>query len=162
VKKALIASLAALVLLLVSQQQAYAWKKWSFNAGISINYEGGNNSFLWGLYQNGQVPGYPSDYYPLNRSIVSGPSPYGGFPAYGGAPLAADYSGGHGPALPAGAQPMPSGNQSQQPKQAETQAVYYNNYNYQPAGYQTPSYGYSNYGYSNYGNYQVPSYWYGR
>jgi hypothetical protein len=151
VNKLIVAGALALGLVLTGQQEASAWTKWSVNAGISVNYEGGNNNFLWGMFRSGQVPGYPTD--------VCMTGPFGGAAPFIGPEYAygyADY--GHAPVTtePPVAQPSAKTN---------TQAVYYPN---QPAAYypnagsyQYPAYGYSygnGYGYAQ----QVPSYWYGR
>jgi hypothetical protein len=163
----MVAGFLALGLVLSSQQQASAWSKWSFNAGISVNYEGGNNSALWGMFRSGQVPGYPTDVWQGFCAPQFGYPGYGGFGGYGGyGGYAVPYD--HA-AAPSGQQTQPATGpgttQPQQNNKGETQAVYYNNYNRQPTGnyYPTNNYQYSNYGYSGYGygNYQVPSYWYG-
>jgi hypothetical protein len=152
VKKFIVAGLAALGLVLASQQQAAAWSKFSFNAGVSINYEGGNNNFLWGAFRGGQVPGYPTDVYMGQNAYPGCAFGYPGAVDYG---YAGGYQGGY--VAPAPQQDAPK-------QQAETRALYQPNYYYQPVSYQ--SYGYypyasQSYGYgAGYG--QVPSYWYGR
>ena len=155
--KLIVAGALALGLVLTAQQEASAWTKWSVNAGISINYEGGNNNFLWGMYRSGQVPGYPTDVYMGPYGLASSPAPLAGPDcAYGypGYPL-------YGSAAPA---PVTTETPVAAPK-TSTQAIYYPN---QPAAYypNAGSYQYPTYGYS-YGNgygyaQQVPSYWYGR
>jgi hypothetical protein len=169
VKKLLVAGLLALGLVLTSQQQASAWSKWSFNAGISVNYEGGNNSFLWGLSRSGQVPGYPTDVigcgpFGNGNGGLPGAYGYGGYGGYGGYPLDYHAAAPVTPTAPGAGQPQPAG-QPQNGKQAETQAVYYSGYNYQPSNYYYPAntnyYNYQSSGFGGYG-YQVPSYWYGR
>jgi hypothetical protein len=157
VKRLIATGLMALVLVLSSQQQALAWRKCSFSAGISWHVESGNNNFLWGLFKNGQVPGYPTDVLPTFQGVAY-PNPYAGIgpvgPVFGGPP----------PVVA----PLPPVAATQQPAPPVKQAIYYNNYNYQAVGYnypannsyanQTPGYSYPQY---NYSNYQVPSYWYG-
>jgi hypothetical protein len=158
VKKFLAASILALGLVLASQQQASAWTKFNFSIGANINYEGGNNNFLFGLYRSGQLPGYPTDVY---QGFGSQPQIQFVYPPAHGYPVPMDY------APHPVAQPMPSAAQpqKQQAQPATTQAIY--NFNSQPAGYyyptnnnyQYPTYAYPQYGYGS--NYQVPSYWYG-
>jgi hypothetical protein len=152
VNKLIVAGALALGLVLTAQQQASAWTKWSVNAGISINYEGGNNNFLWGMYRSGQIPGYPTDVYMGSPFGGGGPAPLVGPDCPYGYPI-------YGSAAPVTTEPPVAA-----PK-TNTQAVYYPN---QPAAYypnagsyQYPAYGYSygnGYGYAQ----QVPSYWYGR
>jgi hypothetical protein len=145
----------ALGLVLTAQQEASAWTKWSVNAGISINYEGGNNNFLWGMFRSGQVPGYPTDVY-MGAAFGDG----------GLTPLVSpDWSYScPGCALNGSTAPATTEPPAAAPK-SNTQAIYYPN---QPAAYypnagsyQYPAYGYSygnGYGYAQ----QAPSYWYGR
>jgi hypothetical protein len=163
VNKFIVAGALALGLLLTAEQKASAWTKWSFNAGVSINYEGGNNNWFWGMFRSGQVPGYPTDVCMAGPFGADGFAPYGvpdfGAYAYGGYPAAGGYVAGaeQGPRAPEpqAARPLPA--------KTNAQAVYYPN---QPAAYypnnsyQAPAYGsYGNgYGYTQ----QVPSYWYGR
>ena len=154
--KLIFAGALALGLVLTAQQEASAWCKWSVNAGVSINYEGGNNSWLWGAFNSGQVPGYPSDAL-LVPSFA--PASTNGYPTYGGYYGHADYGTPHAPHT--AAEPPVAAPQA---KSTTTQAIYY------PNAYQPAAYGYSNtgsyqYNYSPYGNgfaQQVPSYWYGR
>jgi hypothetical protein len=151
------ASALALGLVAMSQQEAKAWCKWSVNAGISINYEGGNNNCLWGAFRGGQVPGYPTDVFQGGFNMPH--ANFGYPPAY---PVFQDYGAYHGgqpqPAAPNGDQKPP---QAKQPD-TTTRAIYYPNQNYQSAGYYYPAAYYqqpaANYGY---GFSQVPSYWYG-
>jgi len=55
-KKMLIASMAAVVLMAAAQQQASAWCKFNLGAGFNISLEGANNNLLWGLFKNGPQP----------------------------------------------------------------------------------------------------------
>lgn len=153
-KKIIAAGLLALGIMLASRQEASAWTKFSLSAGITLNYEGGNNNFCNGLFRSGQVPGYPTDVY---MGGIGAPC-YGfdgvytyGYGFDGGAPVATANQGYAPQAAPA---------QAARP-QGTTQAVYYPQGG---AGYPTANYGYGSYGYSygGYGNQQVPSYWYGR
>jgi hypothetical protein len=50
----------ALALALASQQQASAWVNARFGVGLNIQYQSGNNCWLWGALRNGQVPGAES------------------------------------------------------------------------------------------------------
>jgi hypothetical protein len=157
VNKLIVAGALALGLVLTAQQEASAWTKFSFNAGVSINYEGGNNNFWGGLFRSGQVPGYPTDVY------MGGPfAPVFGYPdcpVYGGVPYAYGYGGdAHGAPITTEPPTAPT------PAKTNAQAIYYPNSGNQPASYypsagsyQYPAYGYG-YGYTQ----QVPSYWYGR
>src|SRR5438105_4197950 len=83
----------ALGLTALSQQRAAAWYKWSISAGININFESANNSWLCGLFKSGQVPGYPTDGYNAMGSCGGG-MPYGYPMGYGGD--FGDHGGGYG------------------------------------------------------------------
>jgi len=154
-KRILVASLAALSLVLLSHQQASAYSKFKFGIGFNISWEGANNSFLCGLLKGGPGPGCcASD--PYAGCVDGGGSPYccgGGSPyshgigpdGFGAQPIAPPPP----PAVPGGAP-------------AVAQPVGYFNYP-QQAGYgyyQQPSYG--TYQQPDYSSYQVPSYWYGK
>lgn len=101
-KKTLTAGLAALVLTIAGQQPAHAWSKYNFGIGMNIDYQGGGNSVLWGLFKGAQVPdpsmyggvvaggpvdgtahppvGHPAG--PMSSPIMPGPSmPYTPMPA---------------------------------------------------------------------------------
>jgi hypothetical protein len=171
VNKLIVAGALALGLVLTAQQEASAWSKWSFGAGIWANGESGNNNYLWGAFRSGQVPGYPTDVYQGLGSYGAGGPPAG--PGYAGGPAFGGYGGGYpdypmhagsGPVAPTMTEPP----LAQPAAKTNTQAVYYPNSGYQPAAYypNTGSYQYPNYG-ANYGYgygyaQQVPSYWYGR
>src|SRR5437764_10386456 len=91
VKKFLMVGVLALGGLALSQQQASAWSKFNMSIGLNISYEAANNNFFWGLFRNGQVPGYPTDT-GHNFSVNNGPPPgYGGFPDHG-YPMAQPYA----------------------------------------------------------------------
>jgi len=60
-KRILCTALAALGLLLGSQQQASAWHKCSFGVGLNLSCEGANNSVLWGVMKGGPAPGQMVD-----------------------------------------------------------------------------------------------------
>ena len=180
-KRFLIIGALALGLVAMSRQEASAWIKCRFSVGLNWSWDSGNNNFLWGFMKNGQVPGYPTDFYAGGASMPP-PSPYagmmgggmvGGYPDMGGhAP-----TGGPGFVAPAPSQtqepPTGKGNNSPAPGQP-TAVNWYGNSSYQPVGYnqapsynQTPRYNYGSYGSQGYTGYgssgfsQVPSYWYG-
>ena len=152
-KRMIVAGLLALAALVGSQDRASAWVKWNFNAGINMNYEGGGNSILWGLYQTSPspgcgVPGYMMQPAPFNNSncctAVVNPAlqyPASGCPApvYPPVPVA--------PVAPAPALPHPT-----PVAPASVHAVSYTAPNY--IQYYQPYTG------QYYG--QAPSYWYGR
>jgi hypothetical protein len=173
VKKFLTIGALALGLAAVSQQEASAWIKCNFSVGLNWSWESGNNSFLWGAWTSGQVPGYPTDAYNGHHAA---PSPYAGM--MGGAVPYADH-GGYAPHGGSGFVAPPPGQTPEPPthKNGSTSApasAYYGSNGYQPVGYyqtpasyyQAPSYGTPSYGhYGSQGSYgygsQVPSYWYG-
>ena len=177
-KKFLMFGALALGLAAVSEQEASAWIKCNFSVGLNWSWESGNNSFLWGLWSSGQVPGYPTDAY---NGHYAAPSPYAGM--MGGAVPYADHGGyaphgGSGFVAPPPGQTVepPTGKGTIPPPAQPTATSQYGASGYQPVGYyqapayyqapnyNTPSYGYGSqgyYGYGSYGNYQVPSYWYG-
>jgi hypothetical protein len=134
-KRFLLASLLALVLLAGSHQTASAWSKWNVMVGVNVSYEGGGNSFLWGLARSAPYPG--------------------GYGWGGGDHYAGDY-GYHG--YPASYQTQPQ--QWQAPAPAPAPAPQQNPPATTPGTQQTTqAVGYYYYGYT---NYQAPSYWYGR
>jgi hypothetical protein len=184
VKKFLIISALALGLAAVVEQEASAWIKCNFSVGLNWSWESGNNSFLWGAWTSGQVPGWPTDAW---NGTHANPSPY---TMMGGGPVVYGDHGGYPPPGPHGDNgfvapppgqtaepPAGKGGGTPPPPQPTTTGQYGTN-GYQPVGYyqapasyyqapnySTPSYGYYGgqgyYGYGSYGNYQVPSYWYG-
>src|SRR5262245_37097105 len=85
VKKWTLMGALALGIVAVSGQQASAWYKVGFSAGISFTWESANNSWLWGALRSGQVPGHPTDlptwvsHYPASNSAIAGGVPGGGF-----------------------------------------------------------------------------------
>lgn len=56
-KKIIMAGLVALCLLAIANQRASAWVNSRFGMGINANWQSGNNTWLWGVWRNGQVPG---------------------------------------------------------------------------------------------------------
>jgi hypothetical protein len=155
VKKFLIMGALALGLVAMPRQEASAWVKCNFSVGLNWSWESANNSALWGLWRNGQVPGYPSDAWCCSPGSGSwgsglygmgafpGYGPYGGDPGYGRDP-------GYGPPPHNGAPPYtapaptpaptpaPKNNDNTPPPQA---SGWYGNSAYQAVGYyQAPSY----------------------
>jgi hypothetical protein len=59
-KRISLLGLFALLLTLTLQQQACAWLNFKFGAGVNWNWQSGGNNFLWGLFRNGQPPGFGS------------------------------------------------------------------------------------------------------
>jgi hypothetical protein len=55
-KKLLSFGLFVAGLFLATAHPAQAWVNFKFSAGINMHYQSGNNCFLWGLFNNGQVP----------------------------------------------------------------------------------------------------------
>ena len=84
-KKSIAAGLMAICLTALSQQEASAWVNSKFGIGLSWDWQGGGNSFLWGLWRSSQPPG-PEAYGFAPRGPAPGGFPGGGFP--GGAPYA--------------------------------------------------------------------------
>ncbi len=122
-KKILTLGLLAVVAALGTSRSADAWTNCKFSIGLNWACQSGNNSFLWGLWHNGQVPEYDG---------------YGGG-HYNGLPP------GYGPPYPPGTQPFPYfGTNKQQQHQSMPSAAagsstsYYHQANYAPS-YQTPS-----------------------
>jgi hypothetical protein len=175
-KKLLGVSLLTLAVALLAQQEASAWSNIRFGIGLNMAWQTGNNSFGWGLWRDGQVPGSPTDAGLMNR----GGSGYGGGGGYGGG-----HGGGGGNAPPPpgfgfGGQdffgPNPNPNQgpmkdtpeppaapkSEKADGPEQVGYYYNSY-VRPAVYTTPSYApYYVPGY-NYNYYFTPqAYYYGQ
>ena len=159
-KKFIVVGLLALGLTAVSQQQASAWYKLNFSIGMNFNWESGNNSYLWGMVNSGQYPGYASD----SRHNYSWGSPWANqypmqYQSYPVMPYAGQYAA-------QGAQPQHY--QTQEPPLGGRNTSQSSSYRYsthQPIGhylpatnyyYQTPGY-YPSWGYQ----YQVPAYWYG-
>jgi hypothetical protein len=67
-KKLLAMSVLALAAVAVSGRPAQAWSNWKFNVGLNLQYQGADNSVLWGLFRGGPV-----------QCCVGGPgaNPYG-------------------------------------------------------------------------------------
>jgi len=153
-KKIVLASLFAIGVIALSQQQASAWVNTKFGIGLNYSHQSGGNNFGWGLWQNGQVPG--------PEAFGGGGGYYGG----GGGGGGGGYYGGGGfpsyaPSAPccggSGAQqfqaPMPKTTSDYSTPQNPYAGVYYYNSPYQLASYpQQPAYYY----------YAPPNYYYGR
>lgn len=71
--KRLAFGVAAVALVLASQQQASAWSKFNFGVGLNVGWQGGGNSVLWGVLKGRPLPG-------------DGGYGDGGGPGLGGAP----------------------------------------------------------------------------
>src|SRR5262245_54629565 len=90
-KKFVTRSLLALALVAAASAPAMAWKNSQWGLGLSWNYQSGGNSFLGGIWQNGQPPGPDSGIAPAMPAPVFGPT-FGAsqqqpqLPAYGRAP----------------------------------------------------------------------------
>lgn len=65
----------ALLIVLMLQQQSPAWLNFKFGAGINWNWQSGGNNVFWGLFRNGQPPGFgntcdpsctPNQFMPFN------------------------------------------------------------------------------------------------
>jgi hypothetical protein len=175
VKKWTLMGALALSIAAVSGQQASAWYKVGFSAGVNFTWESGNNSYLWGAWRSGNIPGHPTDlptwvsHYPQSNSAIAGGGGFGG--GFGG-----DFSGmnggipyGHG--APNGGDPGYTGPQPQSKEPPMDKKGGDNNggngnngsvsrpasastgYNgYQPVGYQyqAPNYSYQAPAYSGY------------
>ncbi|HZZ80487.1 MAG TPA: hypothetical protein VFE62_18430 [Gemmataceae bacterium] len=70
-KRIVIAGLAAVCVMALTQQQASAWVNSRFGVGLNWDIQSGGNSLGWGAWRNGQPPG---------------PEAWGG-QGYGGAPM---------------------------------------------------------------------------
>jgi hypothetical protein len=151
VKKFIGVSILALGLAAVSAQEAQAWTKFNFSIGFSINYEGANNSILWGLISGGPAPCCYGDccgFGCFGPPVLPCAPAYPVYAAYNGYA----YAGGQAsPAVAANTVPAPAAN-------GPAQAMYYPNQSganqaYNPYGYRAGNQGY--------GSSQAPSYWYG-
>ncbi len=77
-KRILVLSVFAIGMLATTQQEASAWVKTKFGVGLNWDYQSGGNTFLWGLWRNGQ-PGGPEVFGPHAHPHF-GVSPYFGVP----------------------------------------------------------------------------------
>jgi hypothetical protein len=77
-KRILGASVAALALVLATQQQASAWHKCNFGIGLNLSCEGGGNCVLWGMFKGAQTPGHVDGYIPDHHPVAGfDPSMFG-------------------------------------------------------------------------------------
>jgi hypothetical protein len=98
-KKFLVIGALALVVAVLLEYQAWAWKNASFSVGLNWSYSSGGNSLLWGAYRNGQpggcdLPNCPQHYYAIqhgyNPVCPTFDGPFNGpAPAFPPAPAAA-------------------------------------------------------------------------
>ena len=79
-KKLLWIGLGAAGLLLATERPAHAWVNFKFSAGINWQYQSGNNCWLWGLFNNGQIP----DGYGFGMGVGNLPPDASFAPYYGG------------------------------------------------------------------------------
>src|ERR1051325_726534 len=56
-KKILSMGLLTVCALMVAEQRAHAWVNGKFSIGLNWQVQSANNSILWGVFKNGQVPG---------------------------------------------------------------------------------------------------------
>lgn len=56
-KKLLSIGLLTVCAFVLAERQADAWLNSKFSIGMNWSLQSGNNSILWGLWKNGQVPG---------------------------------------------------------------------------------------------------------
>lgn len=160
-KKFLLLGVLALGLGAVSGQRASAWCSFKLSAGVNMEYTGGGNCLLWGLYKSSEPP-----YGPAGCSPDYGAGAYGGYAMGGyGYPAAGGYGysapTGYGYTAPATPAPAPATESAPAPKPAAVTPVMYDaswyGNGYQPVSYYPQGMGYS-YGYY----YQAPSSWYGQ
>jgi hypothetical protein len=184
-KKLLSFGLLAVCAVAISEQQAHAWVNSRFSVGLNWHLQSANNSTLWGLWRNGQIPGPdgfgpgpgpgpgvpPPGYYPP----PVGPQPFPWLGAQGsGMPPVAYQNGAAPQTMPMAYQPMyPQAQPEANPYQSINQVQqyyapstsYYGSNPYQPVSYQPQAYGYNYYAPSYYVypfyNYSAPYYWYG-
>jgi hypothetical protein len=126
-KKMLVAGVMALALTATSHQQASAWCKFNFSAGINMSYESTGSCFGWGF---NCVPNPPPCGYAGGCQYPNAYTPYAYGPTNGYAPAY-----GYAPAAPAQVAPAAT-----VANPARTQQVGYYFYG---QGY-TPSYWYGN------------------
>jgi hypothetical protein len=139
VKKIVAFGLAALALVLVTQQHASAYKKCTFGVGLNLCWEGANNSILWGVAKGGPGPWGDGGYggYPGAGPAIT-PAPH----AYGPSGFDPSYASPMTPEMlqsPAMATPPPR-RMPQAPESA--QPVGYFPYADPAMGYYPPNYGY--------------------
>jgi hypothetical protein len=78
-KRFFVASLFAIGMLAITQQQASAWVNSKFGVGLNWDLQSGGNQFFWGAWRNGQPPGPEAfnagPYQPTYRGPVFQPGP---------------------------------------------------------------------------------------
>ncbi len=104
-KRLIVAGLLALALTASSAQDASAWCRFNFSAGINISYESTGSNFCWTVNRCSNPPpacAYPACFPGYAAGYAGG---YGGYPAY-----AYNYGnyGGAAPAAPAAAAAAPA------------------------------------------------------
>src|SRR5947209_2130307 len=100
-KRFLTVGLLAVVAALGTSRSADAWTNCKFSIGLNWACQSGNNTFLWGLWHNGQVPEY--DGYGAGHGPSVNPLPPG-----------------YGPPYPPGTQPFPYFGTNQQQQQMQS------------------------------------------
>lgn len=132
-KKFLSLSIVAVALVAVAQQEASAWSNIKFGAGVNMSWQTGDNTLLWGLFRNGQIPpppGFGAPHLPPGMPVPPmGP---------GGPPHPAEFYGAQ--------QNISAPAQMQQNVRASYQQPVYSmpapGYQYYSPAYQTPGYAY--------------------
>jgi hypothetical protein len=145
-KKLLSLAVLTVCALAITEHRADAWINSKFSIGLNWHLQSANNSWLWGAWKSGQVPGPEAfgggGYGPMMQQAPA-------FPYFGSAP-----------------QGYPPTETSPPPRAAQQQAFYPQTsyYNpYQSVSYQTGGYYYPNNYYpvyNQYYGYQTPYYWY--
>jgi hypothetical protein len=95
-RKLLTAAALALVLAAATGHRASAWSNGKFSIGMNLEWNKGDNCFLWGAYRNGPAPdpyGGPgwSSLPPSHHGYYAGsyaPAPVAGYPMPGNSALA--------------------------------------------------------------------------
>jgi hypothetical protein len=89
-KKMIAAGLLAIGCLAASEQQASAWLNSKFSVGLNWDLQSANNSVLWGMWRNGQIPapGPDAGMYgpPQSQRFPAPPYPPYGYMPHGYAP----------------------------------------------------------------------------
>jgi hypothetical protein len=177
-KKHILLSLTALAITCLAQQPASAWSNIRFKAGVDLNWQSGNNEFLWGAWRSGEngacgssnCGSYGYGYPGAAMGYGAAPSPYmmggmGGMGGVAGPYMIGGAGGGLNPAGPAGLNAGKTSPPTGSPPGGVNQTGYpwsYYTSGYQPVAYYYPGYGYPtpSYAPTTYSS-TVPSYWYG-
>jgi hypothetical protein len=154
-KRFLVLTVLALGVTVLSQRPAAAWSNFRFSVGLNLGWQGGNNSYLCGLFRSGPAPA-PWAVYPGGPGYP--PPAANGFNPYFESPYAQGKApaGMPGPAsataqTPPVAPPAPPATPSAPPQATATP--------FQPVGY-FPSTSLYNPAAGSYRPAQAPSYWY--